>query len=82
MGILIILVTLWVIWKAWGIMFDGKSVDKELNPKPYVVKKLKDWMTEKEQILANPESTEKQRQDAIYDIEHFSRILKGMGVEV
>ena len=82
MGILVVGITLWVIWKIWGVLFEGKSVGEEFSPKPYVEKKLRGWILEKEQILANPGSTEEERRDAINDIEHFSRVLKGMGVEI
>ena len=78
MGILIILVTLWVIWKAWGVMFEGKSM---VNPKPYTVKKLKEWRSQAEAKMTDPESTETQRREALRDIEFFSKVLKEMGVE-
>jgi len=79
MGILIILVTLLVIWKAWGVMFEGKRVT--VNPKPYTVKKLKEWRSQAEAKMTDPESTETQRREALRDIEFFSKVLKEMGVE-
>ena len=79
MGILIILVTLWVIWKIWGVMFDGKKV--VVNPKPYTIKRVREWRSQAEAKMTDPNLSEEQRRDALRDIEFFSKVLKEMGVE-
>ena len=79
MGILIILLTLLVIWKAWGVMFEGKRVT--VNPKPYTIKKVKEWRSQAEAKMTDPNLSEEQRRDALRDIEFFSKVLKEMGVE-
>jgi lipopolysaccharide/colanic/teichoic acid biosynthesis glycosyltransferase len=80
MGILIIVLTLWVIWKAWGIVFDGKRVT--VNPKPYTVEKIREWRSLAEAKMTDPKLSEEQKRDALRDIEFFSKVLTEMGVEV
>ena len=46
------------------------------------VGKLKKWISEAEDVLRDPESTEEQQENAMKDINCFSRILKRVGVEV
>ena len=82
MGIFIIVLICILIWKGWGVVFDGKpNPIKEIKVSSR--NRLQRWLHEAEEVLRNPDSSVQQREDAIRDIEYFSRVLRNdFGVEV
>lgn len=78
MGLLILGLTIYVIWVVWGKLFEPKK-DEQPTLKKWSAGRLENWISEAENVLRDPRSTDKERKDAIRDIDTFSGILNKWG---
>ena len=78
MIVLIIMCVL--VWFLWGAAFDptdkkGRIERVIAHPKRYSRAVMTKWIQEAEDVLLDPNSTDKERADAIRDIDTFSKFL-------
>jgi hypothetical protein len=78
MVVLVIICVL--IWFLWGAAFDptdkkGRVERVIAHPKRYSRAVMRKWIQEAEDVLLDPDATDKERADAIRDIDTFSRYL-------
>jgi hypothetical protein len=69
-----------LIWFLWGAAFDptdkkGRVERVIAHPKRYSRAVMRKWIQEAEDVLLDPDATDKERADAIRDIDTFSRYL-------